>query len=363
MKELDWLYNLRPQVSNFLESMQSHNIQGYYRYSYSGDIYDDSFHWNAGSSVFALKIYYTLAIENPEAIKVASTYIRSFLHQDGLIYDDFIYKKGRLRNFLSAIKHNNLENIFNQQYKRAETRQCYSALMLHKQLPKQPITIPLPDTEKEIDIYLKKLNWQQPWAAGSHFSHLMFFFNLARQTNQIDKETFAQLTHYAISWINRLQNSNDGSWYSGNPSARFKVNGAMKILTGLIAVNKVEFAYPKKLIDLCLSVTNDETACDNFNIILVLNYASKLLARKYRQQQIEKFALDRLKIYKKHYYEEKGGFSFLSKQANTRYYGVKITRGFDEPDIHGTIMFVWGISIIAQMLNIDNELGFKEHKT
>jgi hypothetical protein len=363
MKELDWLYNLRPQVSYFLETMQSQNIQGFYRYSYSGNIYNDSFQWNVGSSVFALKIYYTLGIENPKAIKAASIYIRSFLHQDGLIYDDFIYKKGRLRNFLSAIKHNNLENLFNQQYKRAETRQCYSALMLHHQLPKQQIKISIPNTEKEIDTYLNKLNWQQPWGAGSHFSHLMFFLNLARKTNQIDKEIFEKLINYAISWINSLQNANDGSWYSGNPSARFKVNGAMKILTGLLAVDKVEFAYPEKLIDLCLSVSNDETACDNFNIILVLNYASKLLERSYRQKEIETFALQRLKIYKKHYFENKGGFSFLSKKANTHYYGVKITKGLNEPDIHGTIMFVWGISIIAQILNINSELGFKEHKT
>ena len=363
MKELDWLYNLRPQVSNFLKVIQSQNVPGYYSYSYSGDIYDDSFHWNVGSSVFALKIYYTLGIENTEAIKVASTYIRSFLHQDGLIYDDFICKKGRLRNFLSAIKHNNLDNLFNKQYKRAETRQCYSSLMLHQQLPKQPIKIPIPNTEKAIETYLNKLNWKQPWGAGSHFSHLMFFLNLASQTNHIDIETFEKLTNYAIMWINRLQNSNDGSWYSGNPSARFKVNGTMKILTGLIAVEKQEFAYPEKLIDLCLSVSNDETACDNFNIILVLNYASRLLDRAYRQQEIETFALKRLKIYKKYYYEDKGGFSFLPNQANTRYYGVKITKGLNEPDIHGTIMFVWGISIIAQILNINSELGFKEQKT
>ena len=63
------------------------------------------------------------------------------------------------------------------------------------------------------------------------------------------------------------------------------------------------------------------------------------------------------------YYEDKGGFSFLIGQTNTRYYGVKIAKGLNEPDIHGTIMFVWGISIIAQILGIESELGFKEHKT
>ena len=313
MRELNWLFNLRPQVSNFLESMQSHNIQGYYRYSYSGDIYDDSLHWNVGSSVFALKIYYTLGIENPEAIQDASNYIKSFLHQNGLIYDDFIYNKGRLRNFLSAIKHNNLENIFNQQYKRAETRQCFSALMLHGQLPEQQVRVSIPNTEIEIEAYLAKFNWNQPWGAGSHFSHLMFFLNLALKVNQINQKTFEKLTNHAIKWVNSLQNSDDGGWYRGDVSERQIVNGAMKVITGLIAVDKTEFQYPDKLVDLCLNVSNDQTACDNFNVILVLNYASKLLGRSYRQNEIESFALDRLKIYKKQYYEDTKNYEFKKR--------------------------------------------------
>jgi hypothetical protein len=363
MNELNWIFNLRPQVSDFLKEMQSQNVSGYYRYTYSSDLYDDKIHWNVGSSVFALKIYYTLGIENSEAIKAASAYIRSFLHKDGLIYDDFIYKKGRLRKFLSAIKHANLDNIFNQQYKRAETRQCYSALMLHQQLPKQQIKILIPNTEKEIESYLAKLNWRQPWGAGSHFSHLMFFFNLALQTNQIDNDTFEKLTNHAITWVNRLQNTNTGSWYRGNPPDRLKVNGAMKILTGLIIADKVEFAYPEKLIDLCLNVSNDEGACDNFNIILVLNYASKLLDKHYRQAEIKTFALERLNIYKRFYHESKGGFSFRPQGTNTHYYGAKIAKRANEPDIHGTVLFLWGISIIAQILGIDTELGFREFKT
>jgi hypothetical protein len=70
--------------------------------------------------------------------------------------------------------------------------------------------------------------------------------------------------------------------YKGIQEDRFIVNGAMKIITGLIAVDKVDFDYAQQLVDICLRSINDEHACDNFNIILVLNYASKLLNREYR---------------------------------------------------------------------------------
>jgi len=50
----------------------------------------------------------------------------------------------------------------------------------------------------------------------------------------------------------------------------------------------------------------------------------------------------------------------LPHKTNIYYYGAKITRGLNEPDIHGTCMFLWGISIISQILEIDQELGFKE---
>jgi hypothetical protein len=80
----------------------------------------------------------------------------------------------------------------------------------------------------------------------------------------------------------------------------------------------------------------------------------------YKLKEIKKFAQDRLRIYNKYYFPEIGGFSFLPNKANVYYYSAKITKGLNEPDIHGTCMFLWGISIIAQIIEIDKKLGFKE---
>ena len=75
---------------------------------------------------------------------------------------------------------------------------------------------------------------------------------------------------FAINWVNELQNSKDGAWYKGDPIISQKINGAMKVITALKASDRVKFAYPEKLIDLCLSAQNNRHACENFNIIYVL---------------------------------------------------------------------------------------------
>lgn len=362
VENLDWLYNLKSEVLYFLELQRSKEVQGYYNYSKSGDLYDSSTHWNIGSSVFALKIYYTLGVEKNKEIIQAANYIKSFYHSNGQIYDDLVFKKSFLRNIASSLKHNNLANIFNEQYKRAETRQAYSSLMLYDELP-DTISLNILKSTDQIDSYLSRLNWHQPWGAGSHFSHLMFFYKLANHCSLISSNDFSNLTSHAIEWVNKLQHAENGGWYIGDQTDRFIINGAMKVITGLIAVNQTDFKYAEKLIDTCLRATNDEHACDNFNIILVLNYASKLMGRNYRQKEITEFAMTRLLKYYAHYKKNQGGFSFFPYQANQIYYGTKISQGLNEADIHGTVLFLWGIAIASQILGLEKEIGFREFLT
>jgi hypothetical protein len=360
-QELDWLYELKDEVKTFLSHQKSNTKKGYYYYSYSGDIYDESIHWNVGSSVFALKLYYLLGIEKNQDIMDTINYIKSFQSKDK-IYDHFIFKKGFIRNFLGSLKNKNFANISNHQYISAETRQSLSALMLYGELPDN-LKLDIPKSKEAIEKHLSDLNWNEPWGAGSHFSHLMFFYKVAKETSQISFDEFEKFINIAIEWINNIYHTDTGGWYKGDQTNRYVVNGAMKILTGLIAVDKVHVPASEALIDTCLQATNDLDACDNFNIILVLNYASKQLKRNYRQKEIENFALNRLQKYKAHYKKEQGGFSFFLNSANTRYYGAKITKGLNEADIHGTVLFMWGISIIIQILGLEKKFDFREFLT
>lgn len=356
MRSINWVFELKKKVPRFLERLKGKRIPGFFHYSLAGDLYDESVKWGLGNTVFAVKIYYTLNLLDQlsfEERKRMANFIKSFQKKDGTIYDPLVKRKAALRNLLSSFKNFDFNNILGQQTIIAETRQAISALNLLKEKPNISYQ-KFPKTEKGIERYLSKLNWRKPWGAGSHFSHLIFFLKNSDLKNKED------LIEFAIDWINKLQNPKDGSWYKGNPSLQQKINGAMKVITALKVAGRVNFQYPEKLIDLCLSAKNNKHACDNFNIIYVLHYANKIVENGYRFEEIKQFAKKRLEIYRSYYFPEIGGFSFLPKKANQIYYGAKIAKGLNEPDIHGTCMFLWGISIISQILGFDKELKFNE---
>ena len=55
------------------------------------------------------------------------------------------------------------------------------------------------------------------------------------------------------------------------------------------------------------------------------------------------------------YIEKDGGFSYFHKKAQTHYYGVHITDGLNEADIHGTTLCLWAILMILDSLEIMNK--------
>ncbi len=357
-KESDWIFTLKPAVINFLDNMKGVHVPGYYKYSVSGDLFDESQHWGLGNTVFAVKSYYTLGVLDRFSAQdhdEVSSFIKSFADSNGNIYDPFLKKKAFVREKLSAMRHKRFQNFFHKQTVRAETRQSISALKLLGERVTPCLSVP--SSEKEIDKYLSLLDWTVPWGAGSHFSHLLFFL---ANSDLLNKE---ELVDYSINWVNRIQEKDSGSWFKGDPSVAEKINGAMKVLTGFKAADKMKMAYPEQMIDLALGARNDRHACDNFNVIYVLKYANEATNGSYRLDEIRQFARDRLSIYHEYYWPEYGGFSFHKGRANTYYYKAIITKGLPEPDIHGTVLFLWGISLIAQILNIDKELGFKEFVT
>ena len=357
-KNTQWLHSVKDSVADFLKELEGEKRPGFFRYSLSGDYFGEGVKWGLGNSVFFLKIVYTLGLEEKFSaeVKNAQEYIQSFQKKNGLFYDpivNFLSKPLQLKSF---IRSKNLDDIFGTQTKRAETRQSISALGLYGVKPVYEYR-DFPQSKEGIFKYLSELDWEHPWGAGSHFSHLLFFLG----NSELDNKN--ELIDFAISWVNSIQNDSDGLWYRGTPNMSQKINGAMKIITGLKAVGKVKFRYPEKILDSALIATNDKHACDNFNVTYVIKYCNEALEGAYRFDEIKEFIYNRLSLYREYYFQEIGGFSFKKKRANRVYYNAPISRGKNEPDIHGTVMFLWGISLIAQILGIDNELGFREFIT
>lgn len=357
MREAKWLFELKTKTPQFLEKLKGKKIPGFFHYSLSGDLDNENTKWGLGNSVFAIKIYHTLGILPSLPLQEKNdlaNFIRAFRDSRGYFFDPLVREKSRGRNLLISIKRKNLSSRPSQETMIAETRQALSALQLLGEKAIAPAFY-IPNSPETVTRYLQKLPWQKPWHAASHFSHLLFFLKNSDLANK------SALINNAINWLQKTQNPSDGAWHQGSPSWQEKINGAMKIMTGLKTAERLNFAYPEKLADLCLKNKNKARhACDHFNLVYVLHYANKVASNNYRLAEIKKFSAEKLEIYKKYYFPKVGGFSFWPGKANDRYYGAKITKGLNEPDIHGTCMFLWGISIIAKILGINEELGFKE---
>ncbi len=345
----DWLAHIHPQTISLLEQLSLGN--GAYRYSLSGDLFPSRRKANIAGSIFALKLYALLGETNPPKIQPIIDRILTFQKMDGTFRDPFVARKRFVRHLVSSLTHGDFHNLGSRGYIRAETRQAYSSLLLFDVIPKHIIT-DVPTVPADIRRFLSRLDWSHPWGAGSHFSHLMFFLTLLRRAKHLDEISFQKAREAATTFISSLQQE-DGAWYTGNPSHRQKVNGAMKVISGLM-VDPLPFDHPDRLIDLCLSQHADNTddACDQINQIHVLRYSVRMLTHTYREDDIKAFCLNTLEQWRAYYHPTSGGFSFYKNRAAIRYYGARVNRGLNEPDIHGTVLFLWGLSLLKHLVPI-----------
>mgnify|MGYP001417400985 FL=1 len=58
------------------------------------------------------------------------------------------------------------------------------------------------------------------------------------------------------------------------------------------------------------------------------------------------------------YHKDEKGFSYFVNKSQTHYYGIKISKGSNIPDLHGTILSVWAIVMILDALE-KNENSYK----
>lgn len=342
---MEWIKKVYENIDIFIDKIADEDFVNV-RYSLSGDIYEN----NLANFVFLTKLLFITGridgISDKQRENLCHNILR-YTHSNGEIYDTKI--TGRLvLNRKRLSKTNTIDT------RRAETRQAFAALYLLGSQPHKPYGL-APGTKDEVNSYLSSFDWAEPWHAGSHLSHLLFFLHMNDMF--FHKEDNEPLIRYAIKWVSGLQNKNDGMWYAGeNVSLKQKINGAMKIMTGLDVVNFKSVNYVRKIIDTALSGINDDEACSNFNIVFVLFYANQI-ETGYRTKEIKAFLVDRLKLYQQYYHEKEGAFSFFKDKANDNYYGKKVTEGKNEPDIHGTVLFIWGLALIDSILELN--IGFR----
>jgi len=350
----DWIETVALALPDFLDRMRDPLEDGRFKYSLSGDL-DFGVRWGLGNAVFATKIFYMLGaqIECPKS--AIASFIQSFQNYKGEFFDPLISKQAIWYRALYCVVNQDMNDFSGLQTRRAESRQAFAALRALQCLPEYRYQL-APSTADEVRKYVHSLNWKKPWSAGSHFGHMIFFLTsnewmgggeiADNSSGKMDK-----LTAVAFDEISVYRQEN-GAWFQNgtSPSAAEQVSGAMKIITGYVAAERSPIGKEKELIDLCLALTIKSDACNNFNLVLVLYYASR--NTDYRRSDIYQFCLNTISRYKSHYWPEAKGFSFFVGRSNQRYYGAKLTRGLPEPDIHGTHLYLWGIVLIARLLEL-----------
>jgi len=352
-----WLEHLDSKISIFLNHMYLQ--EGIYKYAHQGNVNQTSN--TLAPSVFALKLLYSINSNDEQLIKATAENISRYVSENK-VYDKGIYKSSFLRNLLVSFKGRNFHNLDNHLYIDADTRQSLSSLRLYNLVPKDFQVSTFFDNDSLLK-FLNKFDWSRPWASGSHFSHYMFFLSLAFSQGQIDESLFEELQSTAQNFIYSLESQTDGTWNFNSKNLQENVNGAMKILTGSEYSNNFTIKYPEKLIDSCLKLTEGNHACDNFNIVYVLTYVDKYLNGSYRRNDIKIYLEKMLEKYKKHFKEDLNGFSFYPNKSNHMYYNTKVSKGLNTPDIHGTVLFCWGISLIDEFFQGELNSNLRPFKT
>lgn len=348
----DFVFELKEKTPLFIQQMEDKDVKGKYRFSLSGDIPSSTVHWGLGQTTFAARILYILDALNVDAKENITRYIQTFAHADGSFYDRYVARSTFMQRILRSIKYRNSEFFFNKPNERAETRQAKATLI---NLNVDSLDYRGFDLASlDIDQYFHQFDWCKPWAAASHINHLIFFTKYSKCLTDEEKEIiYKKIEDNVLPFLQE-----DGIYkINCKLTKNQKIGGLMKFLMGLSLIGLDRKYVKKSFIDFALDEMIACDACENFNTLYVLYYCSKFL--DYRKDDIEKFALKEVGNWLSYYHQENGAFSFYRGRAQTTYYDAKMSKGLNEPDLHGTAMFIWGILVVSEILDLKDELKLK----
>jgi hypothetical protein len=362
----DWISNLRNDVGQFMEKLRVPGQAGHFRPTLVGTTAVGE-KAALGFSCFGLKIFYTLGLwdELPANEQTAwLDFIRSYqiLDESKEYHSSFIDThllegitppqaegvRHRLRRWIKGEKKRNMviEAL------RAETKQAIATLAQVGAVP----SLPYHQFPQDRSALLKRLNefpWKLPWLAGGQTAALSVF--LQSQGPLISTVDEKMLVNQTVKFLDGLVDPYSGSYFRGKSPERGQlINGAMKILNALDWL-EAPIHYPEKLIDTCLEQGPPQTGCHVVDWVYVVHRC--LLQTEHRKADIQLECLNIVKMIKTHQNADLG-FSYRPGKAQHNYYGATISKGFDAGDIHGTCLLLWALSMVADILEMD-QLGWK----
>jgi hypothetical protein len=228
----------------------------------------------------------------------------------------------------------------------AETKQTIATLA---EILESPGTLIGTFTWSSEDLYnsFSSFDWRYPWDAGGQTAAICA---LLGSTNnfRFTKDARADLMQSAKLFYSSLANAENGGYYERQvPNYQNLVNGAMKVLTALDWLNQ-PIHYPKQLIDTTLNELPNREGCHLVDTVYVLYRCS--LETNYRKSEIIKYIQNISHLISNHYNTD-GGFSYHINKSQTSYYGVPVSVGYHESDLHGTLLLTWALAMITKIVD------------
>lgn len=231
----------------------------------------------------------------------------------------------------------------------AETRQAVSGLI---NLNRPILEIKVDDIFTEPLYFMTDKQWENPWGAGAHLSHYLFFMKLLQRKSSIEK---------VMENLKKYEKPN--GWYHGKPNKHYIVNGIMKVFTGFDIVNelplldgdyKIELSgtMANNIIDEILQIDDSFGGCGIYDYVYVLTKcmdncgnAEKITKCKERLNGI-------LQVILKHQQTD-GGFKYEITTAKAhKYYGEEIVPDGMIGNVHGTTLFCMALSRLDKYLGL-----------
>ena len=369
MKLPNWVETIDQTILEYLSTLKKNDSRGRYLPCRTGvTIFGREA--ELGFSCFALRIFYILNYWNHLSRTTRQAWIdniNSFQFSSNLDSSDDIeanayidpvlidyLRKHPYPTFRAYVKHvvmsvSRAPRSKLKPYERAiiaETKQVIATLSeIGEDIPKPYMWFP--NHTEALDSYMARFDWRYPWDAGGQTAALAVF--LAKTPSlQATSISITELQNSARSFYLGIADPKTGGYFKEScPHYSHLVNGAMKVLTALDWLDE-PIHYPTQLIDTALSQKPNPEGCHLVDTVYVLYRCS--LESDYRSPQIRQYLANILEMIKAHYNVD-GGFSYYIGQAQTRYYGLPISRGNNESDIHGTILLLWALSMIRRLLD------------
>lgn len=367
-QQTEWLAKLNDTLPRYLQTLEAPDQPGRFFPCAEGAT-EPGKQVALGFSCFALKIYYTLGLWDrlhPEEQEAWIAFLKSF-QINGKSGGDWVTRNAFVdppvaRYLASQVPRRRrlIERVFQPKHLThlqraiiAETKQAIATLSEVGESPDRPYR-GFPVTPASVRNHLLRLNWTKPWGAGGQASALVVFLK-TQAPRFLGQAEVQGLLGVCVQFFESLADPQTGSYFKGDvPEHGQLINGGMKVLTALDWL-EAPIHYPERLIDTCLERFPSPEGCHLVDAIYVLHRC--LQQTKYKGTKIQVYCRRVLDMIEQHHNLD-GGFSYDIGRSQMYYYGVPISQGLAESDIHGTCLLTWAVAMILEILD-DNQYGWR----